>query len=208
MVKRPRLSIPRGVTAGGPTFSIFFVLCMEKLGHWLRKKVVEGRLREVKASRGGIGLSFLFFADDLIVFSEASEDQMNCVKEGLEEFCKCSGQRINFAKSSLYFSSNVQDEEADRLSRVMRIPRTRKVGKYLGHHITVDDKNRERHKELLQRVYNRIEGWKLRLLSRTGRITLAKSVVGSMPIFNMQIECLPSWVHKELDKATRKCVMG
>lgn len=84
----------------------------------------------------------------------------------------------------------------------------KKVGKYLGHHIAVDGKNKERHKELLQKVHNRIEGWKLKYLSRAGRLTLAHSVVGSLPIFNMQVKRLPTWVHKELDKSMRKCVWG
>lgn len=65
-----------------------------------------------------------------------------------------------------------------------------------------------RDKELLQKVHNRVEGWKLKCLSREGRLTLAQYVVGSMPIFNMQLERLPGWVHKELDKSTRKCVWG
>lgn len=73
---------------------------------------------------------------------------------------------INFAKSSLFFSSNVKEDEVERLSGMMWIPRTKKVGKYLDHHITVDGKNRERHKELIKKVQNRIEGWKLRRLSR------------------------------------------
>lgn len=29
---------------------------------------------------------------------------------------------------------------------------------------------------------------------------------GSLPVFNMQLECLRSWVHKEIDKAMRNCV--
>lgn len=33
-------------------------------------------------------------------------------------------------------------------------------------------------------------------------------MVGSVPIFNMQIERLPGWVLKELDKSTRRCVWG
>lgn len=34
------------------------------------------------------------------------------------------------------------------------------------------------------------------------------SLLGSIPIFNMQMERLLIWVHKELDKAARRCVWG
>lgn len=66
--------------------------------------------------------------------------------------------------------------------------------------------NRLHHKEFLQRVQNKVDGWKLRCLSRAGGLTLAQSILGSLPIFHMQLERLPAWVHRELDKAMRKCV--
>lgn len=40
------------------------------------------------------------------------------------------------------------------------------------------------------------------------RITLAQSVPGSIPVFTMQLEQLPVWVHKEIDRAMRRCVWG
>lgn len=66
------------------------------------KKVAKGRLRVMKASRQGPKLSHLFFAYDLLLFAEPSLDQLECIKEGLDLFCKCSGQNINFHKSSYY----------------------------------------------------------------------------------------------------------
>lgn len=41
-----------------------------------------------------------------------------------------------------------------------------------------------------------------------GRITLAKSVINNIPVFHMQVERLSAWVHKVLDKMTRRCVWG
>lgn len=73
----------------------------------------------------------------------------------------------------MFFSTNVAEVEAERLSNVLGIPRTKNIGKYLGHHAAVDGKNRERHQELLGKVHKRIEGWKLKCLSRASRLTLA-----------------------------------
>lgn len=53
-----------------------------------------------------------------------------------------------------------------------------------------------------------MEGWKLNCMSRARRLVLAQSVMGSLSIFHMQLEQLPTCVHKELDKATRRCVWG
>lgn len=97
--------------------------------------------------------------------------------------------------------------EAERLSAMMGIPLRKMIGKYLGHTIVQDGNSRERHKEMLQRIYSRVDGWKLNSLSKAGRITLTQSVMGSMPIYSMH-ERLPSWVHKELNIVTRRCVWG
>lgn len=48
------------------------------------KKVVEGRQKAIGASRQGPKLSSLFFADDLLIFFEASIDQLRHIKEGLD----------------------------------------------------------------------------------------------------------------------------
>lgn len=57
---------------------------------------------------------------------------------------------------------------------------------------------------MVERVHSRLEGWKVRCLSRAGKLTLAQSVLTWLPIFQMQLERLPSWVH--WDKAVRSCV--
>lgn len=182
---------------------------MERLVQWLTNKVAEGKLRAVRASKQGPSLSYLFSANDLLIFTEAVEDQLACVREGLDQFCKCSGQQVNFEKSSMFISPNIPAMEVDRLSGCMGFQLKKKLGKYFGHIIVKDGKNRERNKELLHRVHARLEGWKLSYLSRARRnwaSILAQLVMESLLIFHMQLEQIPSWVHKELDKATRRCI--
>lgn len=52
-------------------------------------------------------------------------------------------------KPSMLFSSNVTEDEANGLSSFMGIPRTPKLGMYLGQHIVTEGRDIERHKELL-----------------------------------------------------------
>lgn len=108
----------------------------------------------------------------------------------------------------MFCSPNVSEEDAAKLSLVLGVSLTKKLEKYLGHHIAVDGRNKKRHKDLLPRIKNRVDGCKLKCLLRAGRITLAQSVLASISIFNMQLECLLAWVHKEMDKSVRKCVWG
>lgn len=181
---------------------------MERLGHWIGEKVAKGRLKPLKATRNGPGMSYLFFADDLLFFSEAVVDQVGCLMEGLRLFCQASGQKVNLSKSSMFLSLNVPEENDVALSEEVGIPRTCHLRKYLGHHLLHRGRNRDAHVDLVECVKKRLKGWKLRCLSRAGRLTLAQSVLGSIPIFHMQMERLPSWVHKDLDRAMRRCVWG
>lgn len=46
----------------------------------------------------------------------------------------------------------------------------------------------------------------MKYLFRAGRQTLAQSGVNSIPLFLMQLGKFPSWMHKDLDKAVRRCL--
>lgn len=153
-------------------------------------------------------MSHLFFADDILLFAEAGIDQVECIKMGLHKFCSSSGQKINFNKSSIYFSPNISDQVAKSLSSIIGIPRTSELGCYLGHQVVHKGWNERAQTLLIDKVRKRLEGWKSKCLSRAGRVTLAKSVLNSMGKFQMQFQRLPSRVHRKLDKNVRQCVWG
>lgn len=70
-----------------------FVLCIEKLFQLINLEVEGGRWKPVKITRGGPSLSYLALADDVILFAEASEDQVLLIKNTFDLFCSCSGQK-------------------------------------------------------------------------------------------------------------------
>lgn len=95
-------------------------------------------------------MSYLFFEDDLLFFTEVVDGQLNIIKEGLEWFCRSSGQKVNYGKSSILFSSNIPDEEAARLILAFGVTVTRSLGKYLGHPFLHQGRNVCAHKELVE----------------------------------------------------------
>lgn len=61
--------------------------------------VTNDQWKPVSISRNGPALSDLFFADDIILFAEATIDQIVMIKKCLEKFCEWSEQRMGFNKS-------------------------------------------------------------------------------------------------------------
>lgn len=122
----------RGIRQGDPLSPYLFVLCMERLIHVIESAVAQRRWKPVSVCRGSPPISNLMFADDVVLFAEASIEQAQIIKECLETFCAASGQRINHAKSKILFSTNPSQSEAETISDIIEIPITEDLGKYLG----------------------------------------------------------------------------
>ena len=82
---------------GDPLSPYIFILCMEVLGHLIEEKCREKKWTPVKASKSGIAVSHLFFADDLVLFAKANGSNCSAIRDVLDEFCIRSGQSISEA---------------------------------------------------------------------------------------------------------------
>ncbi|KAG8478940.1 hypothetical protein CXB51_028941 [Gossypium anomalum] len=82
----------------------------EGLSSLMRLTMKEGLMKGVKASRRGLEISHLLFANDCILFGEASKKGALVMKQILNEYEDCSGQCVNFNKSTIFHSSNTAGE--------------------------------------------------------------------------------------------------
>lgn len=94
----------RGLRQGDPLSPYLFVLCMEVLSQNITRHVDTKSWTLVKLARCGPHLSHVFFADDLLLFSEASFAQARVMEHVITDFCDISGQRMNRSKSRVWFS--------------------------------------------------------------------------------------------------------
>lgn len=198
----------RRLQQGNPLSLYIFVMCMQRLSSWIQKEVDTGRWKSLKTSRGGTAISHLFFADGILLFAKETEAQVECILEGINKIYRASGQRINFGKSTVLFSSNFSEDESLRLSTKLGVKQTKELGVYLGHNVHHQGRSNRASDKLLERLRERLDGRKSKTVPLDGRLTLAKSVINTMGVFTMQVQQRPTSVHKKLDNYVKRCVWG
>lgn len=82
------------------------------------------------------------------------------------------------------------------------------IGKYLGFHLLSGRVTCVDFSFIIDKVHSRLAGWKGRLISRAGRVTLAKSVLSSMPIYTMHNLWMPESICDKLYSCIKQFVWG
>ncbi|KAA3475399.1 reverse transcriptase [Gossypium australe] len=122
----------RGLRQGDPLSPFLFLICREGLSSLMRLAIQGNILRGVKASRSGPQVSHLLFADDSILFGEATERGAPSLKQILIEYENCSGQCVNYDKYIVFFSTNTQEGDKAVVSRVLGVRSSNNPERYLG----------------------------------------------------------------------------
>ncbi|XP_034674249.1 uncharacterized protein LOC117905435 [Vitis riparia] len=194
----------KGLRQGDPLSPYLFVMGMEVLDVLIRR-AVEGGFLSGCIIRGGsepsLSISHLFFADDTIIFCEARKEHLTHLSWILFWFEAASGLRINLAKSEIIPVGEVveMEELAVELGcRVGSLP-----SQYLGLPLGAPNKAPYMWDGVEERVRRRLALWKRQYISKGGRVTLIKSTLASMPIYQMSIFRMPKIVARRLEKVQR-----
>ncbi|XP_057432959.1 uncharacterized protein LOC130725784 [Lotus japonicus] len=198
----------RGLRQGDPLSPYLFVLCMERLAHSIGDAVGSGAWKPIKLSRNGPPISHLFFADDLLLFGEATVDQMECIMGCLNAFCSASGMKLSIPKTRLMVSKNVGSVVARQLSDISGIGLTSDLGRYLGVPLAHQRVTASNYQYILDRTQKRLSSWRSQMLNFAGRVTLTKSVIAALPTYSMQTSLLPREVCGKLEKIQRDFIWG
>ena len=198
----------RGVRQGDPLSPYLFVACMERLSQLIEWLCVEGHWKAIPVTRGGTQVSHLMFADDIVLFGEASRTQAEVMIKCLTDFCAWSGQKVNTQKSSVYFSPNTNEATAAEICNVLGISKTDDLGRYLGVPTINGRVTRATFQEVLSKVDKRLAGWKTKYLSLAGRATLIQATLTSIPAYVMQSARLPRSLCDDLDRKFRRFLWG
>lgn len=178
------------------------------MSHIINTAVREGNLKGVKLSRNGPTITHLLFADDMVLFLEAEESQVSTMMDCLNKFCSCSGQKVSLMKSQMFVSNDVNCDLVDRMSAIAGVPITKDLGRYLGVPSIHNRLTESTFAGVLDRIKDRLEGWRAKHLSLAGRHVMAQSVLSTIPYYAMQTARLPRSLCDNIDKRIRHFIWG
>lgn len=101
----PKLIPSKGVHQGDHLSLYLFILCLERFSILLEDGVRAKTIHPI-SFRGQVRISYLFFADDIFLFTKAKVRVCQNLNKILQKFCQCSGQIISTHKSRIWFSPN------------------------------------------------------------------------------------------------------
>ncbi|KAK4258182.1 hypothetical protein QN277_007655 [Acacia crassicarpa] len=82
----------RGIRQGDSISPFLFIVCMDRLSHIICDEVAAKSWKPISITKDGPTISHLMFADDLLLFREASEEQASIMMTVLDKFCCASGE--------------------------------------------------------------------------------------------------------------------
>ena len=184
------------------------MICAEGLSALLRKAEVDRLIHGISICCGSPRVSHLFFADDSIIFCNATTSDCQALLHLLTVYEDASGQKVNSSKTALFFSHNTTQDSRDIILHLFGTTATTQFEKYLGLPPVIGRAKKRAFNDLKDRVGRRLQGWKEKLLSQAGREILIKAVIQAIPTYAMSCFKLPLGLCSEISSIAMKYWWG
>ncbi|GKC83489.1 RNA-directed DNA polymerase, eukaryota, reverse transcriptase zinc-binding domain protein [Tanacetum coccineum] len=196
----------RGLRQGDPLSPFLFILAMEGLHAFICKAINMGIYKGISIGNN-LRVSHLIYADDVIFIGDWSLHNTHNLICILRCFFLVSGLKINVNKSKIS-GICISDEDILVKVNVIGYGAANIPFKYLGVPIGYNMARCSNWDPVMQKLSTSLSHWKARLLSVGGRLTLIKSVLGSLPIYFMSLYKVPNLVCNKLESMRNQFFLG
>ncbi|PKU65301.1 Putative ribonuclease H protein [Dendrobium catenatum] len=186
-----------GLRQGCPLSPLLFCIAMDGLSQSLNSLASFVGLKYKNFS-----ITHLMYADDLLVFGEASLQNFENLTNILTTFKEASGLGINPIKSAISFSKAVNN--ADLLAGAIGITNMQDSFTYLGIPITSQRIKFSHFQPLLSRISALLEGWKVKFLSFAGRVQFIKFTISNTIAYWIRGAIIPKACQKFISRICSK----
>ncbi|KAM0904958.1 hypothetical protein ACQ4PT_017661 [Festuca glaucescens] len=173
---------------------------MEILHLMIEKASSVGLLTPLAAS--GLRHRTSIYADDVVTFLRPLVLDFKVFAAIIQDFGDASGLRINMDKCSAnLIRCSSTDEEV--VARELRCPVVPFPLRYLGLPLTLRKPTTSQLQYLVDKVANKLPGWRASLLDRGGRLELIRATLSAIPIFSMMSLDIPAKTLSAIEKIIR-----
>ncbi|GKE10842.1 putative RNA-directed DNA polymerase, eukaryota, reverse transcriptase zinc-binding domain protein [Tanacetum coccineum] len=199
--------LEKGLRQDDPLSPLLFILAVEALNVALLEAKNNDSFRMIEVGKDKVYVSHLQFADDALIMRVWSKINVLNLSRLLTCFHLASGLKVNFNKSKL-FGIGVCEVERNSLASLIGCQPSNFSCNYLGLPISANMSRCDNWLPLLERFHKRLSSWKAKTLSFGVRLTLSKSVLGSLGVYYFSIFKAPKMVIKKLESIRRKFFWG
>ncbi|KAL6570171.1 hypothetical protein OROMI_014685 [Orobanche minor] len=154
-----------------------------------------------------VKITHLAYADDILIFLNASKKNLHIFKNCLTNYENVSGQKINSFKSN-FIMYNPTVQVANWVQRISGFNKAELPIMYLGVPLWKGFQSFEMFGPLLSKIKNKLLTWNHHLLSTGGRLELIKLVLNSIAIYILQVVKPPENVIIALERLFNKFLWG
>lgn len=198
----------RGLRQCDPMSPALFTIFSDLLSRILDKAEQDGLISGVKVSRLSPKMTHLMYVDDLVIYRKATLEEVAEINRCLQTYCNWTGPAVNWNKYAIHFSGNTTAQMRNANCRLMGMRECHHKESYLGHPFCNFFSKSTVYTGLLEKMKNKISGWKKRTLFMAGRLVLIKSVVQAIPLYVMQSFLLPRSLLQKMDRKIKNFFWG